>query len=74
MVEKTWVVVKIRHCDRVNRDVALEVQKTYPPEMLGFQPAHLGSHRCSNGKMCMAQGMTACVWSGGNPLVDPFRT
>ena len=73
MVDKLWEVIKVTHCDRADREVALEVEKFYPPEVLGFQPPRLGSHRCSNGQECMMFGQSACVWSGSSQGVDPFQ-
>ena len=74
MVEKVWEVIKIRYCEHVRQTVALEAEKTYPPEIMGFQSPRLEGHRCSNARACMGPGATGCVWSGGNPLVDPFRS
>ena len=74
MVEKTWEVIKVRLCSHAGCDVALEVEKLIPPERLGLQPSRLENHRCSNALACMQNGISACVWSGGDPLLDPFRS
>jgi hypothetical protein len=73
MAEKYWEQQKIQFCDHAGCKVALEVEIVYPSDFLCDQPAHLVSHRCSNGLECNQWNKPACVWAGTNPTFDPFR-
>jgi hypothetical protein len=72
MAVKVWQKVKTQYCDRVGCEVSLEAEAIYPADPLPDQPPRLVAHRCSNAADCMLLPQANCVWSGANPLVDPF--
>lgn len=69
----TWRPVKIQTCDRVDEEVALEVQFVYPVDFLSSQPPRVIGHRCSRGLDCNLVDKPACLWTGTLPGYDPFR-
>jgi hypothetical protein len=73
MSVRTWQVIKVRYCERAAKDVALEAQVVYPAEFLPDQQPRVNAHRCSHAFACNLDGRASCVWSGTNPVVDPFR-
>ncbi len=72
MAYRTWQVSKIKYCERVGREVALETEVVYPPEVLPDQPPRILSHRCSNARECNLFEKPACIWCGTNPAYDPL--
>jgi hypothetical protein len=73
MAEKVWQPIKVRHCDHVGCDVALEVSAVYPAENLPDQAPRIVGHRCSKAMDCLLNDKAACVWAGNNPSFDPFK-
>lgn len=73
MSERNWEVSKICFCDRIQDQVALEVERVYPAEYLPDQKPRLLAHRCSHGLLCNQNSKAACIWAGTNPNYDPFR-
>jgi hypothetical protein len=72
MATRTWEVVKVRYCDHIGQEVTLEAETVYPADILPEQPPRYIAHRCSSGIDCMVNDKPSCVWSGSNPLYDPF--
>jgi len=70
--ERIWEISKICYCDRLQDQVALEVERVYPAENLPDQKPRLLAHRCSHGLLCNQNSNAACVWAGTNPNYDPF--
>jgi len=71
MAEKTWHVEKIKHCEHVGHDVAIENQVVYPAEHLPDQPPRVIAHRCSNAIECNMVEKSTCALCGTNPDLDP---
>jgi hypothetical protein len=72
MARAVWEPVKVQFCDKVGRQVALEVLHIFPAEILPDQPPRIASHRCSLGLLCNQLDQPACRWAGTNPAYDPF--
>jgi len=72
MAERIWEKSKVRFCEHVGREVALEVELVYTIDFLPDPPRVIG-HRCSHGVDCNQFAQAACVWAGTNPNYDPFR-
>ena len=73
MAKKVWQEIKVHHCVRAGREVTLEAEVVYPAEFLPDTPPRVVSHRCSYGMECNLMDKPTCVWSGTNPLYDPFE-
>ncbi len=74
MATKKWQVVKIRHCEHVGCDVALEAETILPSsDFLADQAPRLGAHRCAHMLSCNSMDEAACIWAGSNPGYDPFK-
>jgi hypothetical protein len=71
MTEKIWQVEKIKYCEHVGREVALEDEVVYPSEHLPDPAPRIIAHRCSNALECNMLEKTACVLCGTNPDLDP---
>lgn len=72
MSVKTWQPIKVCFCDHVNQQVALEGALVYPADWMPDQPPRILAHRCSKGIDCNLDGRPSCIWSGTNPVIDPF--
>jgi hypothetical protein len=72
MATKKWEIVQVRYCDHVGSKVALEAETVYPAEHLPEQPPRVMAQRCSHAIRCMIMNKPSCVWSGSNPMYDPF--
>ena len=72
MATKTWQVVKVRYCDHVGKEVALEAELIFPSEILPDQQPRVNAHRCSYAFNCNLDDRPSCVWAGTNPTFDPF--
>jgi hypothetical protein len=72
MSVKTWQPIRIYFCSHAGAEVALEAELVYPPEWLPDQSPRVNAHRCSHALACNLDGRPSCVWSGTNPMVDPF--
>ena len=71
MAYRTWKVSKIKHCEHVGRDVALESDLVYPADHLPDQPPRVRARRCSNAMECNQFEQPVCVWCGTNPGYEP---
>lgn len=71
MAIRQWEVAKICFCERINQQVALEVEVVYPIDYLPDPPRIL-AQRCSHSLYCNQLEKAACKWAGTNPDVDPF--
>ena len=52
MAQKQWYVSKIRYCEHVGHEIALETLVVLPSEHLPEQPPRIIAHRCSNALEC----------------------
>lgn len=71
MAYRKWQVSKIKHCEHVGHDVALETDVVYPAEYLPDQPPRVRARRCSNAMECNLFEQPVCVWCGTNPEHEP---
>lgn len=72
MAQKQWKIVKIRYCEHVGHEVALEDEVVYPAEHLPDQPPRVTASRCSNALECNVLDKMTCAWCGTNPDVQPL--
>jgi len=72
MAFRTWQVDKIKYCDLIGQEVALEMDVVYPAEHLPDQPPRVNAHRCSNAMICNQLDKPACIWCGTNPDRQPL--
>ncbi|MGB9674108.1 MAG: hypothetical protein ACPL3P_08215 [Anaerolineales bacterium] len=72
MAYKTWETYKTFYCPHAGRETSLEVEVIYPAEFLPDSQPKILAHRCSNGLICNLTDKASCVWSGTNPVYDPF--
>jgi hypothetical protein len=71
MAFRTWQVSKIKYCEHIGHEIALESEVVYPAEQLPDQPPRLIARRCSNALVCNQIDKPVCVWCGTNPDHDP---
>ena len=71
MAQKKWQISKIRYCEHVGDEIALEVQVVIPPEIFPDQPPRVMAHRCSNAMECNQIDKMTCAWCGTNPDLKP---
>jgi hypothetical protein len=71
MAKKEWKVTKVKYCDHVGHEVALENEVVYPADHLPDQPARVVARRCSNAMECNQFDKPVCTWCGTNPDHDP---
>jgi len=71
MAQKKWKISKIRYCEHVGHEIALENQVVYPADQLPDQPPRIISSRCSNAMECNKMDKMVCAWCGTNPDVKP---
>jgi len=72
MAFRTWHVDKIKYCELVGHEVALEDEVIYPAEHLPDQPPRVNAHRCSNAMICNQMDTPGCIWCGTNPDRQPL--
>ena len=72
MAFRTWQIEKIKYCEHVGHEIALEADVIYPAEELPDSPPRIVAHRCSNAAACNMMDKAACKWCGTNPDVDPM--
>ena len=72
MAFRTWQIEKIKYCENVGHEIALEAEVVYPAEEMPDQPPRIVAHRCSNATACNMMEKTACKWCGTNPDHDPM--
>lgn len=72
MAVRAWQVSKIKYCEHVGRETALEVEVVYPAEQLPEQPPRVVARRCSNAFACNQLDKPVCVWCGTNPDHQPL--
>lgn len=70
MAYRKWQVSKVKHCEHVGREVALEADVVYPADHLPDQPPRVRGRRCSNALECNQFEKPVCVWCGTNPDVE----
>jgi hypothetical protein len=71
MAQKKWKVSKVRYCEHVGQEVALEVEVVYPAEILPDQPPHVTAHRCSKALECNKLDKMVCAYCFTNPQQNP---
>ena len=71
MARKKWQVSKIRYCEHVGHEIALETEVVYPAEHLPDQPPRVIARRCSNAMECNKIDRMTCAWCGTNPDYKP---
>lgn len=71
MTLKTWQVEKIKYCEHVGHEIALEAEVVYPAEHLPEQAPRVTAHRCSNALECNMFDKPVCAWCGTNPNHEP---
>ncbi len=72
MAFRTWQVSKIKYCEYVGHEVALEDEVVYPAEYLPDQPPRVLASRCSNATICNQLERPVCIWCGTNPNHQPL--
>lgn len=72
MAKKVWQIIKVQHCRHSNQEAYLEAEILLPEEHLPDQGPRVVAHRCSRGIKCGLMNEPACLWSGTNPMYDPF--
>ena len=72
MAVKTWQTIKIRYCDHAGCEVGMEAEIVLPAEWLPESAPRVVAHRCSHGLQCNLDERASCIWSGTNPVFDPF--
>lgn len=72
MTVRTWEVSKIKYCEYVGHEIALEAEVVYPAEHLPEQSPRVIAHRCSNAIICNQLDKPVCVWCGTNPNHQPL--
>ena len=72
MVLKTWQIEKIKYCEHVGHEIAMEVEVIYPSEILPDPRPLVVAHRCSNAVACNMFDKAVCKWCGTNPDHDPM--
>ncbi|MEN6409444.1 MAG: hypothetical protein ABFD44_07020 [Anaerolineaceae bacterium] len=73
MAVKIWQPIKVRFCEHVQANVALEAEELIPAEFMPDTYPRVEAHRCSQGYLCSLSSKVACTWSGTNPGYDPFQ-
>ena len=73
MAVKKWESIKVRHCERVQKEVTLDAELIYPADLLPDSAPQTVSHRCSYAYACNLDERGSCVWAGSNPVYDPFK-
>lgn len=70
MAEKIWQVEKIKFCEHIGQDVAIEKEAVYPAEHLPDQPPRITARRCSHAIECNLIDKPACALCGTNPDIN----
>ena len=72
MSSRSWQPIKSCYCHHIGQKVALEADLVYPAEWLPDQAPRVIAHRCSHAFECNLDNRPSCIWSGTNPVIDPF--
>ena len=72
MALRTWQVSKIKYCEHVGHEIALEAQVVFPAEHLPDPPPRVVARRCSNALACNGLEKPGCVWCGTLPDHQPI--
>lgn len=72
MAVRVWQTEKVCFCDRVGKEVALEVEMIYPSDVMPDMVERVMAHRCSMASQCTWFEKPACIWAGNNPDYDPL--
>ncbi|MCL4269320.1 MAG: hypothetical protein KJZ72_07235 [Anaerolineales bacterium] len=67
MAEKVWQIEKVKYCEHVEQEVAIENEVVYPADQLPDQPPRVIAHRCSHALECNMIEKPACSLCGTNP-------
>ena len=70
MAKKVWQVEKVKYCEHVEQEVAIENEVIYPAEFLPDQPPRVIARRCSHSLECNMLEKPACALCGTNPDMD----
>lgn len=72
MAKKVWQVKRVKYCEHVGQDIALENEVVYPSEHLPDQPPRVLASRCSKAIECNLQfDKPVCDYCGTNPGIEP---
>jgi len=71
MTLRTWQVQKLKYCEHVGHEIALEAEVVYPAENLPEQAPRVLPHRCSNALECNMMDKAVCALCGTNPDYHP---
>lgn len=71
MAEKVWQIEKVKYCEHVEQEVAIENEVVYPADQLPDQPPRVIAHRCSHALECNMIEKPACSLCGTNPDLNP---
>ena len=72
MAFRTWQIEKIKYCEHVGHEIALEAEVIYPADELPDSPPRIVAHRCSNAEACNMLDKTTCKWCGTNHDHEPM--
>ena len=70
MAKKVWQVEKVKYCEHVEQEVAIENEVIYPAEFLPDQPPRVIARRCSHSLECNMIEKPACALCGTNTDMD----
>lgn len=71
MAYRKWEVLRVKYCEHVGHEIALEVDVVYPADHLPEQPPRVRARRCSNALECNQFDKPVCIWCGTNPNHEP---
>jgi len=72
MAIRKWQSIKTCYCQHVKHEVDLEADIVFPASWLPEQKPRILAHRCSYALECNLDDRSSCIWSGTNPMIDPF--
>ncbi|MCQ3937434.1 MAG: hypothetical protein DPW18_10365 [Chloroflexi bacterium] len=70
MTKKVWQVEKVKYCELLGQEIAIETEVVYPAEHLPDQPPRVTARRCSHSLECNLTDKPACALCGTNPDMD----
>lgn len=71
MAQKKWKISKLRYCEHVGHEIALETEVVLPAEYLPDPSPRVIARRCSSAMECNKMDKVACAWCGTNPDIRP---
>jgi hypothetical protein len=72
MAQLIWEKFKERYCEKATTLVYFEAEIVYPEDWNPSQYPRILAHRCSHAQLCNNENRASCIWSGTNPMIDPF--